>query len=323
MFCQNDVKDESGESVLKKIIIIIAVVLVLLIGGFSWGVNYLFNYAIVSGPKDFMGEGSATGSQAKPIDDWEFAKEKPQEMVQTSFDGLALNGRLFKQFHSERPKLAIIAHGYTSNRDGMYDFGKLFYEEGFDLFLADARGHGTSEGKYIGFGWPDRLDYVKWIEQLNQAYHNEVDIVLYGISMGAATVMMTAGEKLPANVKVVIEDCGYDTVENELSYQLNDMFGLPAFPLIPVTSAYTNLRAGYNFKEASAVKQLAKNTLPTLFIHGEEDKFVPYEMLTPLYNATKGPKEEYIVPGAAHAGAFKADKEQYKKVVSEFLNKYL
>lgn len=308
---------------LKKLIIVLVILLMLVIGGFSWGVNYLFNYAIASGPKDFMGEGSATGSQEKSIDNWEFAKEPAIELVQESFDHLKLNGRLLKQKQTGRPKLALIAHGYTSNRDGMYDFGKLFYEEGFDIFLADARGHGTSEGKYIGFGWPDRLDYVNWIHQLNELYDGEVDIVLYGISMGAATVMMTAGEELPSNVKLIIEDCGYDSVQNELSYQLNDMFGLPAFPLIPVTSTYTQLRAGYNFKEASAVKQLEKNNLPVLFIHGEEDKFVPYSMMAPLVAATKGPKETYSVPGAAHAGAFKADKVKYKQVVHDFLMTYL
>lgn len=308
---------------MKKIIILLVVVFFLIVGGFGWGVNYLFNYAVASGPKDFMGEGSATGSQGQPIDEWDFAKEKPKVMKQTSFDDLTLDGRLFQQKQTGRKKLAIIAHGYTSNRDYMYDYSQLFYEAGYDIFLADARAHGTSEGDYIGFGWPDRLDYVKWIEALNKEYNGDVDIVLFGISMGASTVMMTAGEELPENVKAIIEDCGYDTVENELSFQLGDMFGLPSFPLLPVTSAYTDLRAGYNFKEASAVKQLEKNTLPMLFIHGEEDTFVPRKMLDPLYEATKGPKEQYLVPGAKHAEAFKTDKAQYEKVVTDFLNKYM
>lgn len=308
---------------MKKLIIVLLVVLVLVVGGFGWGVNYLFNYAIVSGPKDFMGEGAATGSQGQPIDEWDFTKEKPQVLKQTSFDNLSLDARLFQQEHTGRKKVAVIAHGYTSSRDYMYDYGKLFYDEGYDIFLADARAHGASEGQYIGFGWPDRLDYVQWINQLNELYNNEVDIVLFGISMGAATVMMTAGEELPANVKAIIEDCGYDTVENELSFQLKDMFGLPAFPLITVTSAYTNIKAGYNFKEASAVKQLEKNTLPMLFIHGEEDTFVPRAMLDPLYEATQGPKESYLVPGAKHAEAFKMDKEKYQQVLHSFLQKYV
>lgn len=63
--------------------------------------------------------------------------------------------------------------------------------------------------------------------------------------MGAATVMMTSGEKLPDNVKAFVEDCGYSSVKGELGYQLKEMFNLPAFPLIPVTSLVTKVRAGY------------------------------------------------------------------------------
>ena len=59
----------------------------------------------------------------------------------------------------------------------------------------------------------------------------EETITLYGISMGAATVMMTSGEDLPKNVTSIIEDCGYTNVNEELGYQLDQLFGLPAFPL--------------------------------------------------------------------------------------------
>ncbi|QIL46424.1 alpha/beta hydrolase [Vagococcus coleopterorum] len=309
---------------MKKIIMTILVIAVVAVaGGFAWGVNYLFNYAIAAGPKDFFGEDDATGSQGKDIDKWEFAKEPAKVMTQKTDDGLELSGRLFQQEQEGRKKIAIIAHGYTSSSDFMYDFGKMFYQDGYDIFLADARGHGRSEGKYIGFGWPDRLDYVKWIDQINKEYDNKVDIVLYGISMGASTVLMTSGESLPDNVKAIVADCGYDTVENELSYQLDQMFGLPAFPLIPVTSKYTEMRAGYNFKEASAVKQLEKNQLPILFIHGDKDDFVPTDMVYPLYDAAKGPKELYLVPGAKHAEAFKTDPKKYEEVVNTFLTKYL
>ena len=124
-------------------------------------------------------------------------------------------------------------------------------------------------------------------------------ITLYGVSMGAATVMMTSGEKLPDNVKAIVEDCGYSTVNQELQYQLKELFNLPSFPLVNVTSGITKLRAGYFFGEASAVKQLQKNHLPMLFIHGENDTFVPFSMLDEVYNATQGPKEKYVVRSRA------------------------
>lgn len=312
-----------GKNVKIKVIISLVIVLVLATGGIAWGVNYLFNYAIVRGDKEFISSADASGADGADYDAWEFAKEKPLIVSQETEDGLTLNGVHFKQKQKDTPKLAILAHGYTSDGKHMQDFGKMFYEEGFDLLIPDARAHGTSEGEYIGFGWPDRLDYVNWINQMVKAYDQKVEIVLFGVSMGASTVLMTAGEQLPANVKLIIEDCGYDTVENELKYQLKDMFNLPAFPLIPLTSVYSEMRAGYNFEEASAVKQLAHNTLPILFIHGDNDDFVPTEMVYPLYEATKGPKELYMVKGAGHAEAFTKETDTYKAKVSEFLAKYL
>ncbi len=57
------------------------------------------------------------------------------------------------------------------------------------------------------------------------------EIALFGVSMGGATAMMTSGEDLPSNVKVIIEDCGYSTVIDEFTYQLKDLFHLPSFLL--------------------------------------------------------------------------------------------
>ena len=86
-----------------------------------------------------------------------------------------------------------------------------------------------SQGDYIGFGWPDRKDYVQWIEKVLTENGQQEQITLYGVSMGAATVMMTSGEKLPDNVKAIVEDCGYSTVNQELQYQLKELFNLPSF----------------------------------------------------------------------------------------------
>lgn len=309
---------------MKKVGIIVGIVLLLsIIVGLGWGVNYLFDYAVVRGEKDFLSASEASGSQGSDFSKWGFIKEEPTTLNQTSFDGLNLVATHFKQTQEGTPKLAILSHGYGSDAEHMQDFGELFYGFGYDLLVPDARAHGKSEGEYIGFGWPDRLDYVEWIKMMVASYPEGVDIMLYGISMGGATVMMTSGEELPDNVKLIIEDCGYDTVANELSYQLKDMFNLPSFPLVPLTSVYSGYKAGYNFTEASSIAQLQKNQLPMLFIHGDADKFVPFEMLAKNYAATQGPKEKYVVKGAKHGTSFKDDREGYTKVISNFLDKYM
>ncbi|MCA6774109.1 alpha/beta hydrolase [Enterococcus mundtii] len=286
--------------------------------------NYFYNYAVVPSEKDFL-EGDTPGTtktnEESSAQSWFANPDNRKEWQQISTDGLKLSAIYLPATDSH--KTAIVAHGYMGNAETMANYAKMFHDLGYNVLVPDARGHGKSEGDYIGFGWHERKDYVKWIDQVLETNGQSEEIVLYGISMGAATVMMTSGESLPTNVKAIIEDCGYSSVNEELAYQLNELFSLPPFPLIQVTSLMTKIRAGYFFGEADAIQQLEKNQLPMLFIHGDADTFVPYEMLDKVYQATNGPKEKYIVPGAEHAKAYSIDPENYQKTVSSFLEKYV
>ena len=301
-------------------------VAVLAIAGLGYAGNYFYDYAVVPSEKDFL-EGDTpgtdenqTGSEAQ---NW-FTDAANREMWQlTSEDDLKLSAIYLPAEEKNQGKTAIIAHGYMGNAETMADYAKMYHDLGYNVLVPDARGHGQSEGDYIGFGWPERKDYVQWINKVLEENGNSQEIVLYGVSMGAATVMTTSVEKLPNNVKAIIEDCGYSSVHDELAYQLDDMFSLPAFPLMQVTSLVTKVRAGYFFGEASAVDQLKKNQRPMLFIHGDADTFVPFEMLDKVYRATKGPKEKYVVKGAEHAEAYKTDPEKYQQVVRQFLSQYV
>jgi fermentation-respiration switch protein FrsA (DUF1100 family) len=141
--------------------------------------------------------------------------------------------------------------------------------------------------------------------------------------MGAATVMMVSGEKLADQVKAVVEDCGYTAVNDELAYQMKRMYHLPSFPILYFTSAITNLKAGYRFQDASALKQIDKNQLPMLFIHGAEDTFVPTYMVYQLFTHCKAPKELLIVKGAGHGLASVVNPDEYYARVTGFLEKYV
>jgi hypothetical protein len=202
-------------------------------------------------------------------------------------------------------------------------FAKLFYDLGFTIVLPDARGHGDSEGDYIGFGWPERHDYLAWIDSIIKRYGDDTELVLFGVSMGGATVLNVSGEDLPKQVKAIVEDCGYSSVEKELSYQLKNLYKLPSYPFIPMTSLLTKYKAGYSFTEASPLDQVKKSTTPTLFIHGDQDSFVPTDMAYELYQAAASDKVLYIVPGAEHAYSYVTDKEEYRRQVRRFLARYL
>ena len=180
-----------------------------------------------------------------------------------------------------------------------------------------------AEGRAIRMGWLDRLDVLRWMEVADTLFGGNTQMVVHGISMGAATTMMVAGESQRPYVKCFVEDCGYTSVWDEFSNELKTSFGLPAFPLMHTASWLCDLKYGWNFREASALAQVAKCELPMLFIHGDADDYVPTWMVYPLYEAKPGEKELWLVPGAGHAYSYRDNREEYTAVVREFVGKYV
>lgn len=222
-------------------------------------------------------------------------------------------------------KTAVIVHGYTDNAIRMFMIGYLYnHDLNFNVLIPDLRDTGLSGGDYIQMGWRDRLDVLHWMNLANAIYGDSTQMVVHGISMGAATTMMVSGEQpQPYYMKCYVEDCGYTSVWDEFSYQLKDMFHLPKFPLMYTTSFLCRLKYGWNFKEASALKQVAKCRLPMLFIHGDADTYVPTWMVYKLYEAKPQPKELWIVPDATHAMSYKDQTKEYVEKVKLFVDKYI
>lgn len=226
---------------------------------------------------------------------------------------------------SPTDKTAVIVHGYTDNAVRMFMIGYLYsHELGFNVLLPDLRNTGLSDGDHIQMGWRDRLDVLRWMETANTLFGDSVRMVVHGISMGAATTMMTAGIRpQPDYVKCYVEDCGYTSVWDQFAYQLKEQFHLPSFPLMHVASWLCRLKFGWDFREASALEQVAHSRLPMLFIHGDADTFVPTEMVYRLYEAKPEPKELWLVPGSGHALSYKDYTEEYTEKVGRFVGRYI
>ncbi len=306
----------------KKIVLVVLAALVLLAGGvLAFAGNYLFRFAL---DPQFGGMiGSYEEGDWTLEGDSAWFSEHSGDRWLTSHDGLELHALYLPQ-EGESHKYAVICHGYGSIPQLGGRFAARFYDMGFHILAPAARAHEVSEGRYASMGWLERRDIVAWVDALVEQ-DPQAEIVLFGVSMGGATVMMTAGEAdLSPQVKCVIEDCGYSSVWDEFAVQLDEMFGLPTFPVLDAASLVTRLRAGFGFKEASSVEQLKKTKLPMLFIHGEEDDFVPYWMLDVVYGACASPdKERLSVPGAGHGEASWEDPELYWSTVEAFLSRHM
>ena len=286
-------------------------------------------------PEDSSGKKSEQNSEAPRSSEGKFSGDTEdaslwlqsknlQKCSISSFDGLKLNA-YYLSAKEPSDYTVILVHGYTSKGLDMAGFTRFYHEElGYNVLMPDNRGHGESDGHYIGFGWHDRLDYLRWIKYLIELNGERSRIALHGISMGGAAVMMLSGEALPNQVKAIIEDCGYASVDAQLAYQLKRIYKLPAFPLLNTTSILSKLKAGYNFHEASSIEQVKKATVPMFFIHGNEDTFVPTYMVYDVYEACASEdKELWIVPGAGHGLSYRTNPKAYIDRVDRFLSKYM
>lgn len=316
----------------KKIILFISTILMItIISALAFGGNYLYNLAInpntdksivFSSDEDdteAVSQNETSGHVNLDTQSWLLNDSGYKSLYRTSKDGLKLHNYVLENTSN---KWVIAVHGYTSEGKLMSNYAKNFYDMGYNVLIPDLRGHGNSQGDYIGMGWDERLDIIDLIDYIVDM-DKDSEIVLFGVSMGAATVMNVSGETLPSNVKAIIEDCGYTSAWNQFAYQLDELFGLPPFPMMHTASLIAKFKAGYWLKEASPIDQVKKSKTPTLFIHGDADTFVPFTMLDEVYNSCAAPKEKLIIKDAKHAKSSKVNPELYWNSISNFLNKYV
>lgn len=309
----------------KKIILTISILLLVVILGVGGLVgNYFYNLALnpfTSKDMIFGDDDADTSLEVEADVNWLIKDSNYIDTYITSSDNLKLHAYEVKN-ENKTDKWAIVVHGYTSEGKLLSSKAKHLYNMGYNVLVPDLRSHGTSEGNYIGMGWHDRLDIIDWINYIVKNNPNS-EIALHGTSMGSATVLMVSGEKLPSNVKAIVADCGYTSVYDEFSYQLKQLFNLPAFPIMNFSDVVTHIRAGYCLNDASAINQVKKSTTPILYIHGDKDDFVPYYMMDELYNATNSEKEKLTIEGGEHANSDLVNPKLYWSTVNSFLEKYI
>ena len=214
-------------------------------------------------------------------------------------------------------RTAMVIHGWRDQAIKFFYLARM-YERllGYNVVMPDLYASGMSDGDMLRMGWLDRLDVL----QLLDVFKADT-MVVHGVSMGAATTMMMSGEEMPEDIRDLrfVADCGYTSVWDEFAGELKNQFGLPAFPLMYTTSLLCQLRYGWNFDEASALRQVAKCQYPMFFIHGDADDFVPTYMVHELYNAKSAPKELWITKGTDHAHSYKNHRAEYVARVRRFL----
>ncbi len=234
----------------------------------------------------------------------------------TSFDGLKLRGYYYE--YSPDSPLELIFHGYGGNAERDLSGGvERCFALGRSVILIDQRGAGQSEGKVCSFGINERRDCLDWIKYATERFGKDRPLIIGGVSMGAATVMMASGEDLPENVVCVMADCGYSSAKKIIKKVVREM-KLPEDLLYPFIKLGARIYAGFDLEETSPIEAVARSKTPIVFIHGDNDDFVPHSMSVECFNACKAPKKLVTIEGAGHGLAYPVNPEKYVNSLAEF-----
>ena len=245
------------------------------------------------------------------------AAEPCERVSITSRDGLRLRGRLYLRGGPEAP-VDLCFHGWRAT--GLRDFsggGLFLLGEGHNVLLVDQRAQGDSEGRTMTFGVMERWDCLDWLEYIQTRPELQGPVTLYGVSMGAATVLLASALPLPENVRCIIADSPYSSPEAILEKVSRDM-GLPGKPALAMMRFGAALFGGFSFNGVNCLEAVKHTRIPILLIHGEEDRFVPLEMSREIAAANPEMVRLVTFPGAGHGLSYLTDTERYRYEVSEF-----
>lgn len=242
-------------------------------------------------------------------------REAPQQrFCISSRRGNRLNGYYIPCGEKNSP-IAFIVHGYRSEHAetaGM--FLDYYHSRGFDIFAPDNTAAGESGGHLIGFDTYESQDCLDWINFLRGKFGEDIEIILHGFSMGGATVLKMSG-RCPNNVKFIVSDSGYEDADCIFKARLGILKG-------PI-NVLNRLIAGYSMSETNVRPALDKSTIPILFVHGQEDRTVPFAQGETLYEIYGGEKDCLFPENTRHIESMYTSPAEYAGKLDRFIEKYI
>ena len=296
------------------------IVLLLIVIALYIIVNHYFSKVITRKVKDEEYLYNNQIEQGLIDKDFYEALVKEEATIRTK-DGLQLKGYYIKS-KEEKHRTMVFVHGITVSHICSIKYIDIFLKNNWNVLIYDQRRHGKSEGSYSTYGYYEKEDLDLWINWVIYKKSKDEIIGIHGESMGAATVIQYAA--ISKYVKFIIADCGFSDLYELLRRKVKEDFNGLLSPVLFLSNLKSRIRAKFDFRWASPINVAKNSELPMMFIHGNKDTFVPWDMSVDMYNAkTRGIKRLYIAEGAAHAEAIKVDKMKYSTEVMAFVNEVL
>lgn len=240
----------------------------------------------------------------------------------TSVDGLKLHAYYLPAENAKR--FVLLSHGYKGSGFGDFAYiSRFLHENHCNLLFIDQRCCGESKGEYITFGALEQYDVQKWAYYISKRNKEKLPIYLYGESMGAASVLMASGHKLPREVKGLISDCGFRSMRGQVQDMAANWFHLHWVGLLLIRlDFFCALFAGFRMRDADTSNALKTNNRPVLFFHGAKDTYVDPGNSIYNYSLCRAPKELVVVSEARHLCSAYEEPEMYKEKLLDFFAKY-
>jgi pimeloyl-ACP methyl ester carboxylesterase len=217
-------------------------------------------------------------------------------------DGVTLRGWLFP---AESPRGTVIfLHGRNQNRSEGLRVAERLVPLGWDVLVYDSRAHGTSGGEYSTFGYWERRDLSRVIDALGADR-----VVVMGVSLGGAVAIQGAADD--PRIAEVISISAFSSMRRVVRERL------PAFIarlVLPSTFRAAEEMGEMRVDGADTAVAARRVTVPTLVLHGQDDRFVPREHARRIHDALAGPKTLAFVRGAGHGGVLERE-EAWRRIV--------
>ena len=213
----------------------------------------------------------------------------------------------------------IYCHGHLNHRGQMLDQAAFMHQQGFGGLLLDFRRHGSSEGDLTTFGYYEWRDVQAAIRYAIDERGEEGPVILWGISMGAGTALLTATRE--SRVDAVIAESSFYAASETLRSDLSRMFGLPRVPFGFLTGTITELRVGIDIGSLDIGRAVSDmRHASVLLVGGTKDRRMPLSNNERLFDHLPGAnKEIYVVEGGTHGDIWEMAREEYGEKVVAFL----
>jgi hypothetical protein len=206
-------------------------------------------------------------------------------------------------------------HGHGGTKSGIFKESETFRNIGYNTLLVDFRAHGNSEGNTCTIGYVESEDVKLAYEYIKAK--GDSNIILWGISMGAAAVTKSISD-YQLNPKKVILEMPFGSITEAAEGRIK-LMGLPAEPLATLVTFWGGVEHGFwafNMEPSQFVKKIA---CPVLLQWGRKDPRVTAHETNEIYENIRATKKMVVYENSGHESLCKKENEKWVTEITAFL----